>query len=275
MPLIPLSKKEHSNYSFKELDNFENFKKRNLVPFCIAELTKVVTDYTFVFTKINDNFTICILTGFTTDNNLYINDSGKWLGKYIPAVFRSIPFVFNLDEEKKSKNLCFIDEFKCVIEGENLDSDFSKIFNRDGEFSENFEKKLNFLRTFEFSNDETLKLCKELNDSGLIVEWPIKLKFTDAEKEVTGLFKIDEEKFFNLGDDSINKLLSTKAIFLASGQIFSKNNLEKIGLLHSHIDNKSKVVDENKSFRDQVLEKQRKENTKELDQLVKNLIEDE
>ena len=91
MSIVPLSKKEHLNFSFKEFENFQEFKKRNLIPLCFAEVIQVVTDFTIVFTKVKDSFTICILTGFTTDNNLYIDDNGKWLAKYVPAIATPIP----------------------------------------------------------------------------------------------------------------------------------------------------------------------------------------
>ena len=74
MPIVPIKTESHLNFKFKELKYFNFFKKKGLVPFCIAELTKVVTNFPIVFSKINNNFALSFLTSFSPEQNLFINE---------------------------------------------------------------------------------------------------------------------------------------------------------------------------------------------------------
>ena len=80
---------------------------------------------------------------------------------------------------------------------------------------------------------------------------------------------IDKKNEFSL------KKLGKVALYLAYGQMFSKNNIDKLVNLHSSENTDIVFVEKKKSLREQVLDKQKKESSEELDQLVKNLIADE
>ena len=56
MPAIPISKKEHSSYKFKNLTHFLHFKNKGLIPFCMPELHKIVPNFPIVFTKKEKSF---------------------------------------------------------------------------------------------------------------------------------------------------------------------------------------------------------------------------
>ena len=62
------------------------------------------------------------------------------------------------------------------------------------------------LNTIEKSSIDLNKAIKLLFDLDLIVEWPIKIKFTDSEKNLEGMFKIDHKKLEKLDPDDIVKL---------------------------------------------------------------------
>ena len=278
MPIIQILKKTHLSYKFKSLTKFHEFKKKPLVPFCMAELPKIVTEYPIAFTKTNGVLGVSFMTGFTTDNNMYVNNAGEWLGKYVPALFRSMPFIFTTLKQDQTKVLSYIEEFGCVAPEKSCEDEigFHNMYTN-GEYSEPFEEMINFLRVYSANMQATYKICKDLDNAGFITEWPLKIKFNDAEKEVKGLYKINSEKLFETNEDEKKESFSLDRDMqqLAYGQIFSVNNLEKIASLYSGASIESAPPLKNKSWRDKVLEKQQEENSKELDQLVKNLITDE
>ena len=271
---VPVSKEKHHSYRYKTLSNFIGFKKKGVIPFCIAELHKIVNQYPIAFTKSNETYTLVFLTSFIPDKNLYIDKNGLWVGKYVPAILRSLPFVFSNLGNETSKMLCYLEEYRCVLPENSCDNTFIKMFEPNGEFSDEFKKHIELTETFSANLIETNKICNQLSDENLIVEWPIKLRSGDEETDIKGLFKIDENKIISMSENSPQKNLDSKLLYLAYGQIFSKNNLEKLVTLHTLANSKNNS-DTQKSLRDQVVEKQKEENTKELDQLVKNLIADE
>ena len=42
---------------------------------------------------------------------LFVNEAGKWLGKYVPAFLRRYPFVFSSNDEGKNFTLCIDGKF--------------------------------------------------------------------------------------------------------------------------------------------------------------------
>ena len=275
MGTIIISKKEHLSYKFKNLENFTNFKKKGFVPFCVGELHKIVNEYTIVFMKTNNSVSVGFLTSFLPDNNLLINEAGKWVGNYLPVILQTMPFIFSNLENKKSKVLCYVEEYNCVLPENTSGEDFHKMFEENGEFSEIFKKKLKLTEVFHQNISETNQACDELYNAGLIVDWPIKFKSGEIEKEIKGLLKIDEKKLIDKKNEFSLKKLGKVALYLAYGQMFSKNNIDKLVNLHSSENTDIVFVEKKKSLREQVLDKQKKESSEELDQLVKNLIADE
>lgn len=275
MPVIPISKKEHSSYKFKNLTHFLHFKNKGLIPFCMPELHKIVPNFPIVFTKKEKTVTLCFLASFIPNNNLFIDQKGKWLGTYVPAVFRSVPLGFFSPKKNEDKVLCYVDEFGCVLPEDTCGNEFHYIFEKDGEFTDPFKKKVQFAHAYSEGTSETQKLCNKLNEEGLICEWPLKLKSKDGENEIKGLFKIDEKKLLSLNEKTIKKFLDSKLLDIAFGQIFSMGNLDKIAQKHSQIYSDDASIKKTKSLRDQVLEKQQKESDAEVDALVKNLITNE
>ena len=275
MPAIIISKKKHSSYKFRSLSNFSPFKNKGLIPICLPEIHKVIPNFPIVFTKNEKNISLCILASFKPDDNLFITKEGKWLGNYIPAIFRAVPFGFYSAENQDSKVLCFVDDYNCVLPEKKSSKEFLNLFDQKGEFSEAFKKQVHFVDTYYKSTIATHKLCEKLEDAGLINEWKLKLKSKDGENEVKGLYKIDESKFLTLDEKTLKSFFEQKILDIAYGQFFSMGNLEKLASLHSETFSDRTTVKESKSLREKVLEKQQKESQKEVDQLVRNLVADE
>ena len=104
MTLVAISKQKHSSYRYKNPQQFFLYKEKGLIPFCVAELHKIITNYTIVFTRNKDDVSVSFMSSFSPNNNLLIDENGKWLGNYMPAIFRSLPFVY-INERKVEKNV--------------------------------------------------------------------------------------------------------------------------------------------------------------------------
>ena len=128
MPAIPVTKEKCSNLRYKHLDNFTHFKNKGLVPFCIAELPKIVTNYPIVFTKLNDVFSINFITSFSPNLNLFIDGEGKWIGNYIPAIYRSMPFMYTSVKKNEKMVLSFIEELECVISNDMVNKGYNNFY---------------------------------------------------------------------------------------------------------------------------------------------------
>ena len=273
---VPLSKNSHKSFKFKNLTNFSSLKGQNICPVCIAELRQINANWPLAFLKKPDEtLGLFVLQGFEPGQNLAIDEKGFWLSPYVPSVNRTLPFKFSPNKEGEDLILVYDQDLDCVREENKADDTFHPIFEKNDVFSENFTQLLNFMKNITDNLKLTGDLINQLNDAGLIIEWPIDLKFKQGKKVLKGLYKINEEKLYKLSSKLLTNLMKTKALELAFGQIFSIGNLERLAATHIRVSGDEKLIPEKMSLREEALAKQKKEENKELNELVKNLMSDE
>ena len=128
---------------------------------------------------------------------------------------------------------------------------------------------INIINTIEKSNIELNKALELIIDLDLLIEWPINIKFADGEKKIEGMYKINSEKLKDLSSENVLKLHNTKGFELIYSHLIS------MGTVHNLVSATtsgeiSKI--QSKSLRDVVVEKQKIEKDREIDDLVKDLI---
>ena len=73
---------------------------------------------------------------------------GKWISNYIPARYRSLPFILaknsKTSNEDNEKLLCFVDDLKCV--SKKFETKSTKIFNKSGELSDEMKQVFDFTK---------------------------------------------------------------------------------------------------------------------------------
>ena len=238
--LIALSKKDHANYSFKKLTNFITLKNQNICRVCMAEINKLSVDWPLCFIKLPDKrLSLFAMQGFIPGQNLFVDDKGNWLHQYIPAWNRFLPFWFVVD-----KNIIAFDqELDCVTENPNDKDEFYPIFDKEKNISKELIDHLYFIRKVIENTNETDSLITQLDELKLIVSWPI-------------------------------KIFKTKALELAYAQLLSTENLNKMVNRYIAKTKNNFAVDDNLNLREKALAKNKNEKTKELNELVENLLND-
>ncbi len=279
MNVKPISIETHREWSYTGLTHYLHTQKDSIVPVLMAEIGRLVATNPLVFLESKENIGLYSLQGLVPNSNLMINVQGKWLGDYIPARYRSLPFVLASNSEDKVGNdkiLCFLENLKCVAE--KFERDSTRIFNEKGELSENMQQVFKFLQSIEENEVATQNALKAIQKADLLQEWALSLKTTDGEKKMTGLKRIDIEKLKALPAKTLEKLNQSGALDICFASHFSLNNIEKLRRFvidkSSTSKNKEKS-DETKSLRDLTLEKQKKVHKEEMDTLVQDLLLDD
>ena len=281
MKIIPISKENHAKWSYVGLSNYLHTKTDAIVPILIAEINRVIFTNPIVFIENHKTLGLYSLQSLLPNVNLMIDSEGKWINNYIPARYRSLPFVLASEtNQKKSddKILCYIDELDCVSKSfKNKKS--TPIFDSKLELSEDMNRVFEFLKSIEQNETITKKALESIYNAEIIEDWALSLKLQDGEKKMTGLKKVNLEKLKSLSSDKLHDLNVTGGLDICFANIFSLNNLEKLKqiLISKSTNNQKKKADDNnnKSLRDLTLEKQNKEKKEEMDSLVKNLLLDD
>ncbi len=142
-----------------------------------AELPSALLHLPIAFVANGETFLPMAVLGLHPGKNLFIAQDGRWIGGYIPAAYRSYPFVMANTPENKPV-LC-IDEdsgLLSALPGE-------AFFADDGQPSPVIGTVLNFLNQISANRQTTERICALLQKHALIQPWPIKLKTGTAEQD--------------------------------------------------------------------------------------------
>ena len=276
MKIVPISKENHHDWSYVGLSNYNHCIKDFIVPILIAEIGKIAVTNPIVYLEKDKTLGLYSLQSVLPEMNLMIDKKGSWINSYIPARYRSLPFVLANNSEDKSNNekiLCFIDDLKCVAKS--FDRESTKIFDENNQLSEDMQRVFEFLKNIDQNEFVTQKALQSIQKMDILEDWQLSIKLSDGEKKMTGLKRINIEKLKNLPIEKLHQLNQTGGLDISFASIFSLNNLEN---LRNLLIDKTKTNEESnktKSIRDITIEKQKNEKKVEMDNLVKNLLLDD
>ena len=276
MKIIPISKENHGDWSYVGLTNYMHTKNDAIVPILIAEIDRITSTNPIVFIENNEKLGLYSLQSLLPNMNLMIDNQGIWTQNYIPARYRSLPFVLATDSNKKNtdeKVLCYVEDLNCVAKS--MDKKSTKIFNSNEDLSEDMNRVFEFLKSIEQNELTTQKALLAIKEANIIEDWSLSIKLSDGERTMKGLKKINIEKFKSLSGNILENLNTTGGLDICFANILSLNNIEnlrQILISKTQSIQKNKEISENKSLRDLTLEKQSKEKKEEMDNLVKDLL---
>src|ERR1043165_1589646 len=102
---VPVQSDRHSTLSV-EGASYAFSSGVNAVPLMAPEFDPAAGEYAIVFTGQGDEIMPVAILGVKNDQNLFLDDDGKWNAKYIPAFIRRYPFVFSSNPDGQTLTLC-------------------------------------------------------------------------------------------------------------------------------------------------------------------------
>lgn len=206
-----------NNYSFASGDA--------AAPLVVKELASALMHFPLGFIKMGEMFQPVAMLGLQQGQNLFVTPDGRWIGGYIPAVYRGYPFqLANLED---GKQVLAVD----IESGLISDTKGEPFFDEDGLPSQSVKDVLDFLTQVRSNHEYTLQICKVLTDLQLIQPWAISLQSAEAEHKVEGLYRIDEAAMNALASAEFEVLRQTGALTIAYCQLFSMQHLQKLARL--------------------------------------------
>jgi hypothetical protein len=207
------------NFQKKYWQRFTSYhfaQKEHMVPLVAAELFQAVSTMPVAFTQINGQFFLTGLQSLVPGLNLFVTPKGQWIGNYIPAAYRSYPFMLARVEGKNQKVLC-VDESSGLVS----DTTGEPFFDESGQLAKPVAEVFNFLRQTEDNRRLTNRAISVLADAGLITEWDLTVKAGDQNNKVAGLFRTNEVRLHELDGPAFLKLRAAQGLTIAYAQLFS------------------------------------------------------
>jgi len=188
------------------------------------ELTQASLAFPLAFVQRENGWSLGAILGLLANQNLYVDISGNWIARYMPAVLRGYPFIIGV--QPNGEAILYIDESSDLL-SKNLDGEV--IICEDGSLTKRTTQIFQLL--VKMSQGEALlnSISNALSECGLLEEWPIEIKADHETQKVSGLYRINESLLNSIDDTTYASLRQNGAIGVAYAQIISMGNIEILG----------------------------------------------
>ena len=226
--LTVISREQHEKLRWKRFHSYEFAAGDAIAPLVVQELRRACLSLPVSFVKADDGFRLVLVQGLQPGKNLLVGTDGRWLANYIPAAYRSYPFVLGKAEDGR-RVLCVRDESGLVDEDEG-----ELFFDDSGEPAQAVKDVLSFLEQVSANSRVTAELCALLAKYELIQPWNVHVKSGRGDVKVEGLYRIDEAALNALPADALAAIRDGGAMPMAYCQLLSMQHLSQLGRLAAH-----------------------------------------
>lgn len=218
---IPLSRTQHAESFYLPRQDNTFAASQVVTPILLAELNKLLPHYALGFVKQGASFQAVALLGLDNQNNLYLDNEGRWRCSYTPAFLRGYPFTMASDQQNKKV---------FAIDQDYLSEEHGvPLFDDAGRLSYKVQKSFEFINRCEHNRQLTVAAMQTLANTGVIEPWPIRVNLGEQRElfKVNGIYRVSE-KTLNALDTETYASLSGAPMALAHAQLFSMSQLKQL-----------------------------------------------
>ncbi|WP_187273040.1 SapC family protein [Methylobacterium sp. WL69] len=220
----PVSRSRHANFRWQPYSDYRFTADTVVAPLAAAEISQAALIFPLAFIEQEGRWALVAVLGLQVNQNLFVDESGAWLGRYVPAKFRAHPF--SIDSQVAGEPTFCVDEAsRLVTEG----GDGQAFFDETGKMSPNLEQVWSFLSEIARGEGVLAEACMVLANAGVIEPWPITLQSEQGLQQVVGLHRINELALNGLDDSAYNTLRRRSVLGVAYAQLLSIANFTNLG----------------------------------------------
>jgi hypothetical protein len=214
-----VSKERHRNKKWMRFTQYSFAAKDAVLPVTAREMTNAIMAMPVGFTPV-------VIMGIQQGQNLYVSKDGRWLGSYVPAGYRAYPFL--MAESQHQQQVVCIDEDSGLV----TDYNGEDFFDSSGAPSEAMQGVVDFLGQIARDKENTENMTRLLSKHELIQAWPISLTLDGSDKQVNGLYRVDETRLNALSAGAFEELRQGGALIFAYCQLLSMQHMQLLPLLY-------------------------------------------
>jgi len=248
MNFVPLDKEKHKDIKLAAKPNFEFAKEAHISAASVREFAMLASSTPIVFIKDPNQRTLAVaMLGIEQNQNLFFQN-GEWQGAHVPMTLLRYPFDIRPDGDKLG---IYIDENSAQIK-----DDGEPLFV-DGEPSTFLRSRQQFLTDMANSEMLTQRFVAKLEEHNLLEEINIRVAYQNGEqRNVTGLFSINEKTLLDLSSEAVVDLHKSGFIGAAYTAMVSLGQLNRLVELSNKTDKPIQSMQIVRQSQDQQAEEQ-------------------
>ena len=220
--IVPITSSEFSDRRWRRFKQMTFAQKDTVAPLSVAEAPRAILSMPVGFIQKNGQYGLVGLQGLETESSLMVDQSGRWVGGYIPNHYFCHPF--QLRKNQAGEFVLCIDEDSDLLTSAS-DEEAEPFFDDEGKPAKLVSDVLDYLRGHLSRLDNTARICKLLAEHRLIKPWPLRVDTSKGSISLEALYCVDEERMNNLSATALKELRNGDGLTLAYAQLFSMLNV--------------------------------------------------
>ena len=226
--VVPLNKEKHSKLFLEPIEGYAFARDTNSLFIAAVEFGKVLREYPIVFGQdaAGETYPV-VLLGLKNNQNLFVDNKGKWDAQYIPAYARRYPFILaSQDDGSEQQFAVCIDE---SYPGFNTAKEGQALFDSKGEQAPVLKQAVDFLQDYQQHVVLTSRFCKNINELEILEPMQANVEMKSGDKLSMGGFQcVNREKLANLKPGKLADMVKTGQMELIYAHLFSLSNVANL-----------------------------------------------
>lgn len=223
--VVALDRQAHARLKLTPSDNFLFTADAALIPLLTAEFGLACREYPIVFMRESGTSEVIpvALTGMPQGKNLFVDSSGRWQARYLPAYVRRYPFVF-VETTPENGAVCIDPTSTCFDESRG-----EPLFGAEGEPSKTLQDVIKALGDYQNMVQATRSFMSRLAAANILMEANAKADLPDGRSLLwRGFWIVEEAKFRQLPEATLKEWFSTGELGLIYAHLLSLGNLSEL-----------------------------------------------
>ena len=166
------------------------------------------------------------LLGLKKNQNLFVDNAGKWIADYVPAYARRYPFILAIPDPKKNQYTVCIDE---SYPGFNTAKEGQPLFNAKGEDGPVLKQAVDFLKDYQSHVRLTEAFCKNLADMEILEPMQANVSMKSGQKfAIAGFQAVSRAKLKELAPKKLVDLAKSDQLELIYCHLQSLSNINNL-----------------------------------------------
>jgi hypothetical protein len=205
---VRLNRFAHAKLRFSPPANYMFCRHVSAIPLIGVEFPAACRQYPIVFAQAADGrMGAQAVLSFTTGENAFVDEQGRWTASYIPAFIRRYPFVLaDIPGNPSDYDVAFDEASDCF----SADTGYGQpLFSDEGEPTAFLHSQIEFLRAFQREYQRTQEFLHKIQEAELLI--PQNVDVVRADRERFGLRSaliVDERRLMDLPSAKIQNFLS-------------------------------------------------------------------